>query len=435
MTSPNIPFRGGRTVYPVELGVHLRRQWIYDPDYALWQDQYVYEKLERDPVIQAAVRQRCHMVAGSRYRVMPASDDAADVALAGVMEALLARVENFAEARFELSRAFLTGTQWQRMVGETERLAVAGAPGRWWVVRALRDVDKQRFRLARSIGGAAGEFEWEIYASADSRWVPVNRAWYIKHTFNDVENRLRFGKGLAEALYYNLWAKQVVIEKGLDFLDRWAEGIVTVGIEGQRDAAVGDTNATHATDWVNAWRKMRSQHVLVHDKSDEVRVENAPAGGWSAAQEALRYFDESNTRLILGSLRPTGAQGETGSFAQASVEQDSTAALVRFDRHLLGEVTLTRDLLGMLQRANRINLMDRGLWRAQLPRIVLDDERPEAPDARRAALQSALSMGLAVRRDEAYEALGFTQPQPTDAVVTGAQPAAQAFFRERVHAT
>ena len=409
--------------YARDVGVKIRRWRVYDPDYALEQDPEIYAKIRRDPIVAHAIQYRKHLVAGRDWFIESPSDHAKDRLAAQILEGLIRGISSFATARFNLSDAILKGATWARIHGEFRPLLLGdGKCRKWYVVSRLRDVDKQRFRLVSIPAAEGGGWRWEIHQSLLNSWGTIDRGHFVRHTYDDSESSLSHGRGLAEALYYWWWMKATVVQRGLDYLDRWSGGFVTAAIDA---AAMGTPDSQDSDDrrqkWVDAIERMRAQHILVYDRRDEFRVVDPPTGGWAAAREALVYYDNGITRLILGSVLPTGGGGEVGSFARASVEENSTEALVQYDRVLLEE-TIQRDIVTLLWRANSAHIAALGLAGRPPGHFRIRQEKRDDPQLRAQGLLLALQAGLAIRRDEAYAQLGWTPPALGDETIEIATP-------------
>ena len=159
---------------------------------------------------------------------------------------------------------------------------------------------------------------------------------------------------------------------------------------------------------------MRSRHVLVYDKNDEIKVLEPPKGGWDAAKDCLAYLDGAMRVLILGASLPTEAEVEGGSFAMAKVQQSSTAAIVAHDRALLEE-TITEDVIkNCLWRLNYPTLSYIGLADASPPVFRIRDSKKSDPIIQADLLLKAKQAGLRIKINEAYAKLGYEVPNVGD---------------------
>lgn len=390
-----------------------RRRVVGDPDYALAQDEDVYDVLRRDPETAHAMQYRRHLGAASRWRVVPASDRDVDRAAAAWTEEALLRIRRFASARLLLLNAIFRGSAWAAVQGRWQTTRLGGIEGKWWVPELLKDVDKRRFRL--STDGDGRPF-WELWSVQRGAWEPLGnrRKWFVRLVHEDSEESLHQGAGLTEAIYHWQYAKARVLSEGLAGVERWAQGVVHAAIDGiEKPGSAARSTAATASDWLDAIENMRSRHALVHDKVDELNMIDGPSTGHQMVTEFLAYLTSGIRILILGSNLPTEAT-EGGSYALAAIQENSTEALVQHDRELLGEA-LTHDLIGTVWDVNRAPLQRAGLAGAERPRFELVHEKHRDPNASAAAVATLIGVGVeGLREDEVFSAVGFTPAGPAD---------------------
>lgn len=409
--------------------------WIHDPSFSLGTDDMVYEKVRRDAVTMQAMTFRKHLVTGRRIVVEPASDDVGSKVAAAVMEELLDQLGMFSDARFNLAEAVFRGSSYAFIEGEfVEQLAVGGQqPMTWWVPRRLVDVDRRRFRL-RPVRDpedpTAISVAWFLWSVSRQAWELLEHPeWFVKHAYQRTEDTLNYGRGLLDSLHYYQASKMRVLQEGLAACERFGQGFIEVGVEtldrpGQ--APDGTDNTSYAQEYLKRLNKMRARNVFIHDKADEVNVLTGFGEGWQLIREMLAHLDNAIRTLILGANLPTSAT-TGGSFALAEIQENSTEALVQFDRELLSE-TLTRDLVGLIWRLNADNFRRLGMGGVRMPKIRIMQEKREDPIQNAQVITAALAAGIPLRADEVYDKLGFTQPQPDDETIEGsAQPATQPF--------
>lgn len=387
---------------------------IYDPEFALRQDPEIYEKIRRDAVIAQALTFRKHLIAGRSWNIEPSGTEPADKKAAVVVRELIAKIERLSSTLFNLAEAVVRGSAYALIIGRRMTLRIADFPPMtWWVPVRLKDVDRRRFR---QVVDDDGNSHWEFWSVKRYRWEKLeNPGWFVRHIYDDTEPSLGYGRGLLEALYFYNYAKQVALERGLQGLERWAMGILLAAVDSLRV----NSNTTDSDDLVQQWidtvNAMRSQHVLVYDKNDSFSVLTGGGEGWQIVREILEYLDNAMRTLILGANLPTSAT-EGGSFALGQVQENSTEALVQYDRRLLEE-TLTRDLVGRVLDMNRANFVSLGLP-LDRPRFNIAQEKREDPSSSIQVIATAISAGISLRRDEVYQKIGFTPPGPDDETIT-----------------
>lgn|SRR3990167_2768634 len=437
MAATNVPILYQRNVnqdlYVYALASTYKSNWrVYDPDYALSRDPDIFERVRRDPVIAHAFEQRLHMIAGKVWRVEPRGDTPQDKLAAKIMEEIIDSIEHFTESRYELAQAVIVARTYQYMEGDRKFVSLGGLPAaNWWMPIRLHDIDRRRFKFRPNwtTGKAPGDNKldvtMELYSIERGKWESVDHPeWFIRHVYGDEEARLGHGRGLLEAIYFYHWAKGVVLREGLEGIERWAQGIVTAKIDGLVPGSKDRTNEDVRDTWLDIIQKMRSRHALVYGKDDEFKVVESTGTGHQMVLEFVKYLDEGITRLILGSISPSGQSGREGSYAKSKVEQDTTEALIQYDRKLLDE-TITRDLVGAIWRLNKPIFSFTGMACAKMPRLVTVQERNEDPHLAVQVIARALMSGIPLRKDEVYSKIGFSMPNPEDEVIEGVTPMLQ----------
>lgn len=405
------------------------RHWqeVYDQDYGLANDVNIYKVLRRDPETAHVMSFRRRLVAGSRWRVVPASDDdksGAERRAAAIMERLIGKSKGFQKSLQQLANAVFTGSAWAIVEGRFVTLAIAGGPPRrWWVPTRLKSVDKRRFRQV--VNPDTGAPEWEFYSIARHRYEPLGRRrrWFVRVVFDDDEESLGHGRGLVEAIYHWQYAKAKVLAEGLSGVEAWAQGIVKAKVNGLRKGkADGGTNQQVVEEWLRVLEIMRSRHKLVHDAEDELDVLPGPGQGHEMVKDFLAYLRDGIQVCVLGSNLPTRATGG-GSYALAEVQENSTDALIGGDQVVLGDA-VSDDLVPLLWTMNAQPLREEGVYHADLPRFVISSRLRRDPTAAAAMIGSLTNAGVrGVREDEAFDIMGLTPAGPYDRELRVVTPA------------
>jgi len=395
----------------------------HDQSLALSRDPAVYEKLRLDATISHLMQIRKHMVAGSRWQLEPASNRDVDKRGAEVMERLLdIGLKRFATARFNLAEAVFTGSAYARINGHHKWITVFdGVPRQFWVATDLADVDRRRFdkmyvRLNEGTPDEQVTIQWRMFNVQKNDWeVWDHPEWYVKNIYNDQEESLGYGQGLIDSMYFYWRAKEILWKAGLQGAERWALGMMIAKVDNARSASTGKTNAALVNSFISELERQRSQHYFVMDKVDELEMMDGPQTGSEIVERLIQYCDRQLRLLILGSNLPTEATGG-GSYNLAEVQQGTTDTLIKYDRALVAEA-LTQDLLNLLWLVNRPVLFGMGLGSAEMPRMVILDERRSDPKMMADVTKTILEAGIPLKADETYELLGRTQPGPGDELI------------------
>jgi hypothetical protein len=356
------------------------------------------------------------------------------------MEELLKHLHQFTTLRYNLAEAIIAGSRWACIEGEDKTLNIADLPPiKWRIPVRVRDVDKRRLRQTsvqkpmgtrkewfrdttghmteREVPFFEKEWIWQIWRPLQQVWEDIDRDEYVRHVSEDREDTLGFGGGLASEIYTYWYAKEVVLQHGLQYLERWAQGLVIAHVKSLRDGmASTPTSTERMTEWLDVIRRMRTEHSLVADADDRLEVIDAPTGGWTAAMQALDYLDGSIRVCLLGSSLPTEKKVQQGSYALAEVQQGVSDLMARFDRSNLDE-TLRRDLLGWIWRQNYATFKQLGLHHCTMPYLRIREDRREDHEIRANVLLKCRQAGMEIRRDEAYAQTGFSPPARGDEIL------------------
>jgi hypothetical protein len=247
----------------------------------------------------------------------------------------------------------------------------------------------------------------------------------MEYVYNDEEGRLGYGRpSLGEPLFFYQRFKAIALERGLQALDRFVGGLITVNIDDNRLASVGKGNADHAQKFRDELEKMRGKHIITVGKNEEIKVTDMPANSMKGVQDFIQYFDEACVTLILGSVRPSGG-GEGGSLARTSEEAETTESLIQFDRQNLDEV-FTHSLVRLFMRLNKPQLMGLGYLDCceRMPKFSTLQEKRQDYSKNAADLKVLLDAGVRLKPDEVYEKIGYTEPSANDPILeTIAKPA------------
>jgi len=426
---PLLPYRNYLSdLYPYALSSVYHGHRLWDPSYADSRDPDLWERIRRDPVVAAACEIRMHSVASRFWRVIPGGQTSMDEGAASVVEEMVQGIERFAQSRYELAGAVLTARSFAYIEGDRQFGAYGGRFARWWVPTKITDIDRRRIHHApvwstEPDGRRTLRTQMMLWSVTENAWRPIQDLRpFVRHIYNDEEARLGYGRGLIEAVYFYWYAKTIALQKGLRGLERWAEGGFAVGVDGLKAASTTKDNDTIVAAWKDAWKAWFSHYLLVHDKADELKPVPGPSEGHQMVHEWLRYLDDAITRLILGSVLPSGGASEQGSLARAEVEEDTTESLIQYDRILLDD-TLTRDLVGCIWFQNRQLFLEM-FPGAKMPKFSSVQEKRSDPTEAAQVVATLHGAGIALREDEVYERTGFTAPGPEDKVLAGAAPGA-----------
>ncbi len=427
-------YRAAEQRYVRELtSIYQRQTWIDDPDFALASDDDIYRKLERDPVIFHAVQIRTLSVVGQSWHVEPASDEDVDKDAAAVVEDLLKQIREFNQARAHIFRSgLLSGRGYGWIRGRRRRMSIDNGPAQnWWVPERIEHQDKRSFHFVpeHEEGGDPKvrrvSQRLQFWSIARSEWVDLaaaERRALIRLTYENRADLLGHGQGIAVPLFLYFRAKGLAWMYLQQYNEQWGTGgTIIARVDGSREGATDKTNEDVRDAYLDTIEDMRSRHAFVFDKLDEVTVLGPATGADSGPIKTIEYCDKATTRLILGSLRPTGGETDTGGRAQAEVEQEVTDIITQFDRMAVDEA-LTEHLIRALWELNRPLIVSRGLGKAKMPKFVTSVDRKADPEKAIAVITQALQNQIPLRKEDVYTALDFKPPAEGEDVFEGSPP-------------
>ena len=402
---------------------------LHDPSLWLLQDPEMEEKMLRDADIAHAVSFRRHLIAGRRWTCIPRIPNSPRAPMAvSIATELCEGIKHFSQARMNLARAFFSGARFARIHGCRRQLALGdGRIRSWWCPVRIEDMDKRMYRIVPTTDPQTGNIKahWERWSIGREDWEvesvqdAVNT---IRHVYQDDQATLGHGRALREALGWWWYAKEHVFQESLQAIERFAQGIITAKVDGARDAASGLPNTELINQWRDVLEDLRARHVLVYDSSDQVETVSMDSSGWQLMSSIREELRSTIFTLVLGANLTTAAD-KGGSYALAEVQENSTEALVQFDRQALEE-TLTDDLLGSIWWHNHANLVELGIAQEK-PRFNIAQEKREEPEKRAMVAQTLSQIGVELAIDDVLEQTGFRKPEPGEEVVRGtADPAA-----------
>jgi hypothetical protein len=387
--------------------------WVGDPSIWLLREPELEEKMLRDADIAHAIGYRRHLISGRQWSLIADEPNDPNGPLAcEVGTALLRKIKHFTQARYALARAFFSGSRFAKIEGKVMPLTIGdGKQRNWWVPIRLQDQDKRRYRISAKNENGNLTAHWQQWDVGRAEWRDVTNVEamdIIRHVYQDDESTLGYGRGLREALGWWWYTKQHVFDESMQAAERHGQGGIVAKIQGLRDAATGMPNTEVAAKWLEQLEKMRSRHAMVMDADDQIESMPANGDGWQLLTELRAELKSSIFTLVLGANLTTGAN-EGGSYALAEVQENSTEALVQFDRETLEE-TLTDDLLGSVWWHNHANLAELGLLDSK-PRFNIAQEKKTDPLQRAQVAEVANRMGLPLSKAELYEQMGFHPPE------------------------
>ena len=374
-------------LYSYGLSSALRSQYVYNPSISEFNDADVWELVRNDAFTHSAIsRSTKNCVRPWRIEAYDGSKDKPDKQLAAVVKDGLMHIDRFRARRKRLSEARFVGRTYGAILWQPRKISLGGLPERdWWIPVHIQDVDRRRFHWVVDWDNEANVkkgIHREMYNSNTQQWeiLPEElNGSMIEYIHSDTEDRVGYGRGLLEAIYFYHYMKTVTFEKISDGIDRWARGVWIGTIDGLRGASVGKTNEALRQGMQNVLLTMRSEHAAVVDKIDNIKVLETTGTGHQISMDFMHYLDDGIEVLCNGSKRASGVgSGPHGTGAQAETESDTTEAFFQDEREDLDDIS-TRDLVGSFLRVNYANLEMVKLQKARRPRFTSEQIKKQVP--------------------------------------------------------
>jgi hypothetical protein len=412
--------------------------WLDPDDYAASRDPKVLRKMFRDSTIQMAAQFRLSRVAGAEWFLDSKVRDSRP--LIPHLEHLMNMIPNFAQSRMALANGIFEGRSWLKMYSGRKRFRMPGDTQErvWWYPAMLGHISAgqiirgvEQVREADSDGLVEKQrYYWATMdpTSPGAPWLRVEDdqlASYVRLHYHDDALTYGYGTPLTDALYQTWYAKTHLWEMMLRHADRYGtpQIVATMRADATTGVNMGEdlqSQSARRAQLVADIEKQRAGNVIALDDAEKIEVFSTRGEDSSGLRALLEYCNEELTRTILASSMPFGGGGDAGSYARAQTERSSTDDLLAFDRTIMGESL--QSLVVMCFEMNRQNFahMQDGTGRFLhtmgdiLPTIGL-----RSPDSGVSVenVERALTMGLPVRRQDAYKALGLTMPDEDDDVI------------------
>lgn len=426
--------------YVRSLSSAYRRFRIEDANFAEINEIEAWDLIRRDPPTGQAIEKRRMAISLPEGIIEPASDMEQDKIGAQITEQLIRPIKRFTDARFMLTEADFRGSSFGFMKGFRKPFDVQVALGKelktfsfkFWMPNRIVHVDRNRFRYVKDDEASqrvqAVKTKLQMYNIFGEEWQDLeNPQWFIQHVMHNTEDTLGYGGGLLSEIFMYWRAKTICIREGLNSLERWAGGVLVGKIDGLRAGSTGETNSKIVSDWLEVLEKMRSRHVNVMDKEDDVQVIDGASSGFNQVEFMLNYLDSGIIRRILNSELPTGGGSDVGSLARAEVEADQAEGTFQFSRRALGE-TLTDSLIAFTWDRNKFLieaiLKSLGLPMAKMPSYQIRQEEIEDADKIIAQATAMHNIGIDLSVDEILNRAGWGKVDPaTEKVLKGMEAA------------
>ncbi len=375
-----------------------------------------YETIHIDPHLGSIVGKRFRSLAAMHPKVVPAEGDGIDPKfanqLADVVRQQLAWIPHLPQRMLQLNWGHCHG----RAALEKHWRENRGGKVQWriddlgWIhPRRLSFGPERELRVRDDLFSGYG-FEKRGLALRD---YPHKFIEFTPQLFNEYPEREGFGP---RCLYFSYF-------KRFD----WRERMILLEVFGKpwRIVFVAP-DATIQKDVLDQARatvdKLGANSSAQLPKGVDVKTDQPARGAGEIHKDVAAECDDQNSKLVLGNTRTTDAKADGLGGQQAVVMQDEQMLVLAADGWNIGAI-LTE---GIAASVVEVNFGAEAL--SHCPTIKVEFELPPDRTAETERTKKAMSIGVPLKEDEVYEAIGFSKPEPGDAVVQQSPQAAPGGF-------
>lgn len=417
-------------IYDFMLSANYKSPWVFEQSYALSKDADIWETFLRDGSFASSVDRFQNSIVRP-WRIEPPkgtknqqSKIAARVVEEGIGQSML-----FDDMRKRLALGRALGRSYEFPNWDYVYCSLGGFPPMdWFVPVAFENLDRRRVRWYLDSYPQANPKEAirthrELFSIQSNMWHRMSPDFenaLIEDIHPMTEDRVGQGRGLLESSYIYAYFKAISLEKMTQGLDRWANGLLIGKVDSARLASLPKTSGSIQNSFMQMLQTMRSEHVGIIDKVDELQVVETSGTGHQLCMEAIKYFDETVERLWNGSVRPAGHATGTGARAQSETESDTSESFYQPYRKHMDEI-LTRDLVNFFWNhpQNRQNMLKLGLGIAEKPKFSSEAVKKKDPERECKMIGELKKAGVPLLKSEVYDKVGYSQPEPGEDVFEG----------------
>ena len=348
--------------------------------------------LERDLNFMGLMQTRQRGVSQLPVTVEPASDAAADVRDAELVETFFKR-EDVEDELFDMLDSIGKGYSVTEIIWETSER-------QWMPVRL-------EYQLPRWYGFDRETGQRVLRRGEGGAFEPLEPYKFIVH-LSAAKCGLPIRGGLARIAAWAWLFKAFTTQDWVRFVEVYGQPI-RIGRH-----APGATKEDMRTLYRAVSNIASDAAALLPVGMDIEFVADSVARRSDVYKDMLHYLDSQMAIAVLGQTLTT-QPGENGSYGLGKVHQMVREDIRRSDSRQLAS-TLRRDLVIPIVNLNE------GPRRAY-PHIVIDYKDPADKEATSTALERLLPFGLRVRADEVRTILGLSAPKPEDEVLEPPAPA------------
>jgi phage gp29-like protein len=352
------------------------------------------EMEDKDPNIFSDLQTRKLAVIGLDWEIIPASQDAGDVAAAEFMGDVLDGLRGFSDDLRELLDAVGKG------YAISEILWSARPDGRIGIAE-IKSRHQRRFVFDKD--GAL-----RLLTEADlTAGNPVPPRKFLVHTFQ-AEHENPYGRGVLSRVYWYYWFKK----NAMKFWALYAEKFGGPTAVGKYPAG---TDSGPRAALLSALRAIQQETAVTIPANMTIEfLEAQRRGSIDTYSEFLAYLDRQETKAILGQTLTSGEGERSGSLALGRVHAEVRQDILEAD---------TESLRGVLNSQLIPWLVDWNFIVAAYPKFIFKLDPPEDLVQLATRDRTLQAMGVPIPRSYVQRRYGIPEPEGPDdvleATVTG----------------
>jgi phage gp29-like protein len=373
----------------------------------------IKETLFFDPHFACETGKRFRSLASIQGKVVEATGPGVDktraAAYADALRNEIRRIPNFKQQIIRLDWAHCNGRAALEKCWRENR---AGSPYQYsigelnWI-----HVRRQQFGPLREIRVSddiwqGGNFEAR---GLDIEAIPHKFIIFKPQLFDDYPEREGFGP---RALYFALF-KRFSWRDRMQLLEIFGKPWKVIELDPGL-SLIGDTVLDDAEDRVD---EMGGNATIALAPGMKLNITQPDKDADKPHGDVSDACDDQISKLVLGNTRTSSAKSDGLGGKQAEVHQDGETLVINSDGWGVAQVVSDQLFSDwVLLNAGPDELIN-------APTYELEYKSPPDPSAEVERTVKAISVGVPLKVDEVYQAIGYSKPQPGDAVVTQTAPA------------
>jgi len=398
-----------RNKYTQNLSQRLLPISEIDPDYfEFGKDQEFRKKISRDVKFRAAEENMLAEVAGVEWFLSDPLDQ--DNPSSDLYKFCLSQIKGFLGSRMCMAQSCLWGMSVLQIHGEFrfERIpGVSEKPTRIWVPTRLTDINRDRMRRSvHVIGEGEHVYRWNIFNPFSRQWEVIeDESGYIWSEYRPEEDRLGYGNGLGQSLYYCYKLMSILYELLALGAERWADSWIIAKVESLRttENLLGDADTIDSI--IDEIEKMRANGILVVDKEHDITTLGSVGGdGYRVITETIQELKKDILILLTGVNLVSQIDGG-GSYAAAQAQAEQMTKRLTIFREMSVAEPLTDWLMSAIWR-NNFHLIQRlGFGKYAIPKFNVSGGAVFNASERLPIFQFAIEQGIKISEQDIREQL------------------------------